>query len=66
MKLNGKDFNLDLSVTLTEFLEKQGYKINRVAVELNDEIIPKSTYNEVMVKNEDVIEVVTFMGGGCK
>lgn len=64
MKLNGKDFTLNASLSLTAFLEENGYKLTRVAAELNGEIIPKSVYSETMLKDTDVLEVVTFMGGG--
>lgn len=49
---------------LTEFLEKEGYEIGRVAVEINDEIIARSHLGEVSVKTGDRIEVVSFVGGG--
>ncbi len=66
MKLNGNDITLEAPISLTDFLEKRGYKITRVAVELNGEIIPKSSYSAAILSDSDVIEVVTFMGGGCK
>ncbi len=64
MRLNGKDITLEKSVSVTQFLEENGYKITRVAIELNGEIIPKASYGEVMLKDSDTLEVVTFMGGG--
>ena len=35
-----------------------------IAVERNEEIVPKATYAEVMLQDCDVLEVVHFMGGG--
>ena len=35
-----------------------------IAVERNEEIVPKATYAEVMLQDSDVLEVVHFMGGG--
>ena len=37
---------------------------NKIAVEINGEIIPKKDYETVQIKENDVIEVVSFVGGG--
>lgn len=36
----------------------------RVAVELNEEIVPKAKYGETVLKDGDKVEVVRFVGGG--
>lgn len=66
MKLNGKDLTLEKPTPLTVLLEEKGYKITHIAIELNEEIIPKADYDSIILKDTDVLEVVTFMGGGCK
>nr|AHF25808.1 thiamine biosynthesis protein ThiS [uncultured bacterium Contigcl_289] len=40
------------------------YDVRTIAVELNEEIIPKATLNQVTLKEGDVMEVVSFVGGG--
>jgi thiamine biosynthesis protein ThiS len=55
---------LEQSQSLSDFLESQKYDIARIAVELNGEIIPKATYKDVILKNEDTLEIVNFVGGG--
>ncbi|MGN0465328.1 MAG: sulfur carrier protein ThiS [Lachnospiraceae bacterium] len=62
--VNGKQVELREEMTVLEFLEKEGYKANRIAVEKNGEIVPKRTYNDVLIHSGDVIEVVSFVGGG--
>ena len=37
---------------------------HRIAVEMNGAIIPKATYEQVTVTNDDTLEVVSFVGGG--
>ncbi|MFZ5974232.1 MAG: sulfur carrier protein ThiS [Bacillota bacterium] len=64
MKLNGTAVQLDACTTLKEFLIDRGYDISRIAVEKNGNIVPKTTFSEVMLEDEDVIEVVRFVGGG--
>ena len=34
-------------------------------MEVNEEIIPKAKYGEVTLKDGDVVEIVSFVGGGC-
>ena len=38
--------------------------LKKVAIELNQEIIDKKKLNKVILKNNDKIEVVHFIGGG--
>ncbi len=64
MKLNGKNISLEAPVSLTSFLESQGYSMVRIAAELNGKIIPKAKYGETTVTDADTLEVVTFVGGG--
>lgn len=64
MHVNGKELSLDKPQTLLEFLQEQGYQIQRIAVERNGEIVPKADYGTVQLSDSDVIEVVAFMGGG--
>lgn len=64
MKLNGVQIPLMEPLLLVEFLEQQGYENTRIAVEKNGEIIPKSAYADTLIQDGDVLEVVSFVGGG--
>lgn len=64
MKVNGEQIQLTEAVTLEAFLVSQGYNIQRIAVERNNEIVPRETFSGVMLNDNDIIEVVHFMGGG--
>ena len=65
MKVNGEQIQLTKATTLEEFLKEQGYNIQRIAIERNDEIVPRENFSEVMLSDSDIIEVVHFRGGGC-
>ena len=65
MKVNGEQIQLTKATTLEEFLKEQGYNIQRIAIERNDEIVPRENFSYVMISDSDIIEVVHFMGGGC-
>lgn len=64
MKINGTEKEYPRGMILTELLEQEKYQIERVAVELNGEIVPKRTYDETVLEPEDALEVVSFVGGG--
>ena len=64
MKINGKVMTVTEGVTVEELLHQEGYRLGRIAVERNGEILPKSQYAATRVKKDDVYEVVNFVGGG--
>ena len=53
-----------LSIDFGYELEQEGYQMGRIAVECNGEIVPKAVYGEKILKDGDVLEVVSFVGGG--
>ena len=59
--VNGKQIQLTSEMSVAE---QNNYQINRIAVEMNEEILPKYSYSETMLKDGDRLEVVTFVGGG--
>lgn len=65
MKVNGNEISAKENMTVRQFLEEQGFRTDRVAVELNGNICPKSQFDKVILKDSDKIEVVSFVGGGC-
>ena len=50
--------------TVTEMLADMNISGQRVAVELNEEIVPKAKYDETVLKDGDHVEVARFVGGG--
>lgn len=63
VKINGQSLEVE-GLTITQYLESTSYKINHIAIERNGEIVPKGLYNQTILKADDVIEVVSFVGGG--
>ena len=62
--VNGKPEELEGSVTVKEYLESKQYRTDRVAVEKNGEIVPKSSYEDMTICQGDCLEIVSFVGGG--
>jgi sulfur carrier protein len=63
VKINGKQLNVQ-GKTIAELVESQGYDRTRVAVELNEKIVPKSAYDSTVLNDGDSVEIVGFVGGG--
>lgn len=64
MIVNGKEIEISIGTSLKDFLLSSGYDPSRVAVELNGKISPRKTFEEVILKNTDSMEIVSFVGGG--
>ena len=63
VKINGELLEKD-GKTVTEMLADMEISGQRVAVEINEEIVPKAKYDETILKGGDRVEVVRFVGGG--
>lgn len=63
VKLNGEEKAL-AGKNLLEYLNEAGFKPEQVVVERNLEIVPKEQLGCVTIQDEDVIEVLRFVGGG--
>ena len=61
--VNGEPHNIE-PMSVAAFLETVGIDAQRVAVELNLEILPKADYGSALLKEGDRLEVVHFVGGG--
>jgi thiamine biosynthesis protein ThiS len=61
--INGEERNCAAS-TLEALVEELGIKGDRVAVELNREIVPRANWSAVTLADGDRLEIVHFVGGG--
>ena len=62
--INGKEQTFEGELTLAGLVEQLGMKSDRVAIELNREIVPRARWSETQLKDGDQLEVVHFVGGG--
>ena len=62
--INGERRRLASGTSIAEMLAEIGLDPHRVAVERNLEIVPRSTFEIVMVEDGDDYEIVHFVGGG--
>lgn len=61
--INGEPVN-ETEIKLVDYLKREGMMAKRIAIEINEEILPKAKYDECILKDGDVVEVVSFVGGG--
>ena len=64
IKINGKIKSINPDSTLSIVLKNLKIPLNKVAIELNEEIIDKKKINKIKLNNNDKIEIVHFIGGG--
>jgi len=64
--INGEEKTLDFGFpfTLIALIEALGMKADRVAIELNRDIIPRDRWAETLLNEADKLEIVHFVGGG--
>uniref|UniRef100_UPI003FEE9893 sulfur carrier protein ThiS n=1 Tax=Coprococcus sp. TaxID=2049024 RepID=UPI003FEE9893 len=63
VKINGEEKEI-AGKNLLEYLKEAGFEPERVVVERNLDIIPKDELGNTIIQDEDVIEVLRFVGGG--
>lgn len=63
IRINGVSID-KAELSLMQYLDENSILPQRIAVELNEKILPKSSYNETVLKDGDVVEIVNFVGGG--
>jgi thiamine biosynthesis protein ThiS len=62
--INGEDRSFENPLTLQGLVEQLGMKADRVAVELNRDIVPRDQWARTELVEGDRLEIVHFVGGG--
>jgi len=62
--INGKEYPLEGSQTLADVFAQLSIKPEKMAIELNGEIIPRDAIASTEIKANDKIEIIQFVGGG--
>ena len=64
LTINGEDREFGPISTVSSLLAQLGIKADRVAVELNRELIPRNRWAATELSDGDKLEIVHFVGGG--
>ena len=64
IQLNGKSYEINNGINLSKLLNKLKIQKNKVAIEVNGEIVEKNKYPNLTLRKNDKVEIVHFIGGG--
>ena len=64
MKANGEEFPVADGTVLSEWLVSRGYVLERTAVLLNGNVVPRASLDSTVLSDTDCLEIVSFVGGG--
>jgi len=65
LTINGEN-QISSAETLGALVERLGMKPDRVAIELNREIVPRDQWPQTPLHDGDRLEIVQFVGGGSE
>jgi len=64
IQLNGNPYEINNGTNLNELLNKLKIQKNKVAIEVNGEIVERKKYPSLILNKDDQVEIVQFIGGG--
>ena len=64
IQLNGETTPVDDSATLGDIVRRMNLEGSRYAVEVNEELVPRSEHDSYRLKEGDNVEIVQAIGGG--
>ena len=64
IKLNGKVISINKGINLDILIKKFKFPLNKIAIEKNNLIVEKRKIKKILLKSNDKIEIVHFIGGG--
>jgi sulfur carrier protein len=64
IKVNGEEISIPEDSNIQDLVAELGYKNKRIAIEVNEAIIPKSKHQSYLLKSSDRVEVINAVGGG--
>ena len=62
--VNNEKIELPYNSNIEDLVIYLGYQNQRIAIEINESIIPKSSHSSHLLKNQDKVEVINAVGGG--
>ncbi len=64
IRINGKDNEVAVDISVAQLLEHLEIRPGRVVVELNAEVVARDAHGDTRLKDGDEVEIVHFVGGG--
>ena len=64
VQINGEERDIDAGATLASLVAELGLGERRIAVELNHGVVSRDRWSAVELRDDDLVEIVQFVGGG--
>lgn len=64
VQVNGQSHHLAENATLHQLLDQLALREQRIAVEVNTQLVPRSTFDQYQLQSGDQIEIIHAVGGG--
>ncbi|HIZ88331.1 MAG: sulfur carrier protein ThiS [Candidatus Mucispirillum faecigallinarum] len=64
VKINGENHTFNDNITLENIIKELNITINSIVAEVNGQVITKEKFSNTVIKDNDVIELIKFVGGG--
>ncbi|MCI0504891.1 MAG: sulfur carrier protein ThiS [Gammaproteobacteria bacterium] len=64
IQINGNTQQFDDALTAAQLVLKLGLQDRRIAMEVNQEIVPRSRYETYLLRENDKVEIIHAVGGG--
>lgn len=62
--INGESKTVSEKLTIQELIQDLGIAQQKLALEVNQEIVPRSSYSEYLLQSGDIVEIIHAIGGG--
>jgi len=64
ISLNGKPETIADNISMVDLIQQLELQDKRIAIEVNESLLPRSTFADYLLKENDQIEIVHAIGGG--
>lgn len=64
MIINGRNQDIGTPISVEDLITSRGLRPDRVAVEVNGSIVPRTAHAQTTLSGTDTVEIVTFVQGG--
>lgn len=62
--INGEEKTVAAESSMAALVEQLALTDKRIAVEVNEELVPRSTFEQHLIQANDRIEIINAVGGG--
>ncbi|QIT56792.1 sulfur carrier protein ThiS [Aquisalimonas sp. 2447] len=64
IQLNGETTQLPEAITVADLIERLQLSQRRIAVEINEDVVPRSQFPQRQLRADDRVEIIHAIGGG--